>query len=140
MSESGYIYILSNKSMPGVLKIGRSKLGGKQRASQLFTTGVPHPFKLEFEMFSRDYKAAEIIAHEKLDCYRSLSNREFFRVDLYDAVAAVSSAVLEEWDMASIHLTELEMVDVVRDMARRDQEHPFVWSRNYLMEGENLNG
>lgn len=55
-ASKGYVYILSNPSMPGILKIGRSINGGKGRADALYKndTGVASPFALEFEMIFDD--------------------------------------------------------------------------------------
>jgi len=75
----GYIYVLSNPSMPGVVKIGRSSIGGDARASQLYTTGVPRPFYLEFEILVPDAASLELHIHESLHRYRLHKGREFFR-------------------------------------------------------------
>ena len=46
---SQYIYVLSNKSMPGIYKIGFTKGDPKKRAKQISSsTGVPQPFEVEF--------------------------------------------------------------------------------------------
>jgi len=48
--KQGYVYILTNPSMPGLVKIGRSKNGGRKRASDLYQTGVPTPFRKRSEL------------------------------------------------------------------------------------------
>ena len=48
MSEVGYVYILSNEAMSGLYKIGvTSREDLDRRMKELFTTGVPFPFKCE---------------------------------------------------------------------------------------------
>jgi hypothetical protein len=49
---SGYVYILVNHSMVGLLKIGRTVRDSRARARELSTTGVPTPFQVAFEVFS----------------------------------------------------------------------------------------
>jgi len=39
----GWIYCLSNPSMPGILKVGMTDKTPEERAKTLFTTGVPSP-------------------------------------------------------------------------------------------------
>lgn len=47
--KQGIVYILSNEAMPGLLKIGlttRKDLSARLR--ELYTTGVPVPFRCEY--------------------------------------------------------------------------------------------
>ena len=44
----GWIYCLSNPAFPSLLKIGQTKNFPNIRSDQLYTTGVPQPFKIEF--------------------------------------------------------------------------------------------
>lgn len=74
----GYVYILVNDSMPGLVKIGRAK-DVDQRASSLFTTGVPTPFKVVFALHSDECERLEDEIHAFLDEFRVNPDREFFR-------------------------------------------------------------
>lgn len=87
MSE-GYVYILTNESMPWLVKIGRSKHGGRVRAKDMYAqaTGVPTPFKMVFEIWSEDCIDLEKTIHEELQDCRVSEYREFFRIDVEDAV------------------------------------------------------
>lgn len=85
----GYIYILTNESMPGLVKIGRSIHGGSNRARQIYTTGVPTPFDLAFEIFSGDTDLMEKHIHHALSKYRVNEGREFFSCPLHVAIHAV---------------------------------------------------
>ena len=38
--DSGFLYVLENDSMPGLLKIGKTSRSPHERAGELFTTGV----------------------------------------------------------------------------------------------------
>ena len=40
--DEGYVYVLTNEAMPGLVKIGRTTANDPQtRVSNLYTTGVP---------------------------------------------------------------------------------------------------
>lgn len=108
---SGYVYILSNQSMPGLLKIGRSINGGKSRASAMYQTGVPAPFVLEFEMLVDSPTTIEAMVHEKLQDYRLNASREFFKVDLMTAKHAVIDCDLREEDYTVCMLDEYSAVE-----------------------------
>jgi hypothetical protein len=84
--SSGYVYILINQSMPGLIKIGRTLRDSRERARELHTTGVPTPFELAFEVFSNAHEALEEEAHKQLQAFRVNTNREFFRFPLSDAI------------------------------------------------------
>lgn len=102
MSKNGYVYILSNESMPGIVKIGKSKHGGRHRAEQLYNTGVPTPFYLEFEIYCEDAGYIESASHDALDKSRVSEAREFFRCSVTDAIAAVSGEFLCLHDLSVV--------------------------------------
>ena len=84
----GIMYILSNEAMPGLVKIGHAKTaeGVKSRLSQLYTTGVPVPFKCEFAMQVNDAPKWEQRLHKIFRDARVNSRREFFKVDPDDLI------------------------------------------------------
>lgn len=82
-----YIYVLSNNSMPGLLKIGRTDRSPIDRAKELSTTGVPTPFVLEYFLPVEDSVLAESLIHkhlEEIGC-RATQNREFFELTTNNA-------------------------------------------------------
>src|SRR5437016_2436290 len=90
-SVSGYIYILSNPRMKGLLKIGLSTRPVQERIAELSSaTGVPTPFELEAYFVSTDPEAHEQEIHAALAEYR-VKGKEFFDVSLSKAVRVVES-------------------------------------------------
>ena len=88
---TGYIYILSNTAMPGLLKIGRTNRQPELRARELRTTGVPHPFVLEHYVEVENSALAEKQLHQLLQKQgaRISTDREFFSTDLCEAISAL---------------------------------------------------
>jgi len=84
--NAGYVYILINQSMPGLIKIGRTLRDSRARARELSTTGVPTSFQLAFDIFSEEHERLEALAHNKLADFRVSQNREFFRYPLHEAI------------------------------------------------------
>ena len=86
---NGWMYCLSNKSLPGLYKIGCTETADKtpeDRAEELSTTGIPHAFEIEYKcLVSEPYKKERIV-HELLEPYRENQRREFFRCDLTSVI------------------------------------------------------
>jgi hypothetical protein len=90
----GYIYILSNQAMQGLLKIGFTNRDVKERIAQLSSaTGVPKPFDIEYYCLTSDVEEIERKAHEGLFSHRAGKKKEFFEVPLVEAINLIDSLV-----------------------------------------------
>jgi hypothetical protein len=88
----GWVYVLVNPSIPGLVKIGQTTKSPAERAMELSrATGVATEFVLVFEQEFADCLAAERDIHAALDhCgMRYKSNREFFRGPIPDIIRVV---------------------------------------------------
>jgi len=82
----GYVYILSNPAMPGLLKIGHTTGRLATRVTQLSSsTGVPKPFAVEASFYAEHPKEEEARVHEALRHFRA-PGREFFSLSTRDAI------------------------------------------------------
>lgn len=90
MDNKGIIYIITNESMPGLIKIGRTK-NIKQRLQSLDTTGIPTPFKLYYAIEIEDYQEKEALIHQAYAKDRIRENREFFRIEPENATALLKA-------------------------------------------------
>jgi hypothetical protein len=82
--SAGYIYVLVNSSMPGLVKVGKTTRDPTARVSELSgATGVATPFVLAFKQFFDDCDTAEFQVHYALEArgHRVSTGREFFRAD-----------------------------------------------------------
>lgn len=86
----GYVYVLSNHTMPGMVKIGRTINNPARRARQLRTTGVPGTFRVVYSAWSSDCVSAETTVHRLLAGSRVAKDREFFRISENSAAAVVA--------------------------------------------------
>lgn len=102
----GYVYILTNKSMPGLIKIGSTKRSPEQRRRELSKpTGIPTDFEIAYEIFSCNMKELERLIHLELENVRLNSNREFFRTELNEAIALIRHKA-EEQRLATMFRSE----------------------------------
>ena len=101
---SEWVYVLSNPSFNGMLKIGYTKNAPELRSEQLYKgTGVPTPFKLEFAKQCLNGEMLERLTHKYLKADRVNNEREFFYTKLDDVVQTINKlhADLEanEWTL-----------------------------------------
>jgi hypothetical protein len=78
-----WVYILSNPTLPNLLKIGYTKLDPDTRAAQISrATGVPLPYKVEwaFKCFNGEQLEGE--THRALKKYRVNKIENFFKYHL----------------------------------------------------------
>lgn len=83
----GYIYIFSNKAIPNLYKIGCTSRSPYERANELYTTGVPHPFTVEYYIKVDNYDISEKNIHKILSNYRE--SKEWFNCDLATCISVI---------------------------------------------------
>lgn len=94
--SKGYVYILKNPSMPGLLKIGKTTRSVEQRCNELWQTGVPTPFEVVEEAYSPNCTELEAMMHDEFAESRISPSREFFAVDKDVAGSALRSNLREQ--------------------------------------------
>ena len=78
-----WVYVLSNPTLPNMLKIGYTRNHPEERAQQISSsTGVALPYKVEFAFNCFNGFDLEQQVHRKLRSYRVNNNREFFQISL----------------------------------------------------------
>lgn len=83
----GSVYILVNKDMPGLIKIGRTSGPASERAKKLSqSTSVPSPFEFAYETPCDQAKQLERTMHRQLAQYRR-PRREFFECSVEYAIS-----------------------------------------------------
>ena len=95
MKDDGYVYVLINTSMEGIVKIGKTERDPKDRAQELSSvTGVPTPFIVAYKAYFINCTEVEKFLHNKLQTkgYRVSNNREFFNAPLDEVVKCIVEA------------------------------------------------
>ena len=116
----GYVYVISNKAMPGLLKVGFSRRDPEFRAQELSSTASPHPYKVDFELLTRDPRKVEQSAHRLLSRFRE--GKEWFRCNEEIAVKAVIMAAGKDAIRTFYTRTERDGVErgIIRDTVARE--------------------
>ena len=85
--KSGYVYLLVNSALKGLVKIGKTEGDPDDRARQLSSsTGVPSPFVVVHSVYVINCKALEKKMHQRLSHCRENRKREFFRISVHEAI------------------------------------------------------
>jgi len=87
-----YIYILSNETMPGLVKIGFTKNLPSDRAKQInAATGVALDFNVEYfyPCFNAHALEGEIHAYLEHNGFRVNKKKEFFNITVEQAIAVI---------------------------------------------------
>ena len=91
------VYVLSNPAMPGLVKIGRTSQDDHlDRVSQLYTTGVPVPFEVEYACRVPNPVDVESALHRAFAPQRINPRREFFEIEPDQAIAILRLLNVED--------------------------------------------
>lgn len=110
--RSGYVYALTNATVPGLVKIGVTMRPVSVRASEILRdSGFPQPFKINGYVYAFDIFAAERrIKAAMHNCrYRIGSLTEFYAVPVPKAIEAIvrhsfaGSELYSHWRYEQMH-------------------------------------
>lgn len=88
----GWCYVITNPHIKGLVKIGWTSRQPEVRALELYTTGVPSEYQIEYAAEVAAADAAEKHAHLILRKVRENASREYFRCTVSDAISVVREA------------------------------------------------
>tara|TARA_E500000331_G_C17147700_1_gene665730 strand:- start:205 stop:612 length:408 start_codon:yes stop_codon:yes gene_type:complete len=110
----GYVYCLSNPSFDKTIhKIGFTTKRPTHRAGELFQTGLPTPFKIEFSKKVKDCRETERNLHKHFRKHRITQEREFFDVSLAKIRAQFKKTKGEWWKLAETSDTNIEPIPYI---------------------------
>ena len=114
MTESSLdiVYVLTNEAMPGLVKIGKTSQDRPEtRVNQLYTTGVPVPFTIEYACRVVDAREVERVLHNAFDLQRINQNREFFEIEPHHVIGVLK--LLSQEDVTEV--VQSESLDVAEE-------------------------
>jgi len=132
----GYVYCFSNKSMPGIYKIGMTERDPTERlkeANKTDTWKPPHPYVLEFAKRVDDPKTKEGSIHRIFEDlgFRPNVKREFFNVPLETAKEIFKLIDGEWWEETKVDPNEFEELNTKYELAPKRET-------NFLKDGQTI--
>lgn len=91
----GVVYVLTNESMPGLVKIGISTEESiYNRLKSLNNTSVPKPFNIEYACIAKEYKRVEKSLHHAF--LHKRAGKEFFSIDPSQAIKILELVTIKD--------------------------------------------
>lgn len=88
---AGWVYIISNKAMPGILKIGYTERSPIMRAYELYHTGCPYPYQVDYYIYvDRPYEV-EQKSHELQR--KTNVGKEWFSCSFEEGVSTINDSI-----------------------------------------------
>jgi len=113
--KEGWVYILTNEAMPGLVKIGYTMQDPSIRAGELSNhTGVPIPYDVNYKALVVDPYQVEQKVHRTLDSKRLNEKREFFKCEPFEVIRFIR-------EMATVKY-EVSKQEEERKLAKQKQE------------------
>ena len=127
----GWVDVISNKAMQGLVKVGYSTKDPELRAEELNHTGTPHPYVVEYDMLIEEPREIEQKTHHLLSSKREA--KEWFRCSAEEAIAKIkqvsgTGAISESYPRAerakaeALHQRELEAIGLKRKSEKEQKE------------------
>ncbi|MBB5412596.1 hypothetical protein HDG34_006573 [Paraburkholderia sp. HC6.4b] len=83
----GWVYVITNKAMPGLIKIGFSTKDPATRAEDLGGTGAPHPYEVQFDALV--FQPYEVEQRVHLALADLNEGKEWFRCTVSHAIQVI---------------------------------------------------
>ena len=85
--KDGWVYVLTNEAMPGLVKVGQTYKTPEIRAQELSSeTGVAAQYVVVYKAFVPNYEQVEKVVHRKLKSAGKHYNKEFFKCEAFEAI------------------------------------------------------
>ena len=85
--KDGWVYVLTNEAMPGLVKVGQTYKTPEIRAQELSSeTGVAAHYVVVYKAFVPNYDQVEKVVHDKLKSAGKHYNKEFFKCEAFEAI------------------------------------------------------
>lgn len=104
----GFLYVLSNKSIPNMYKIGFTRNIVQRRVEELnSTTSIPTDFDIELVFSCQEPYNAEVFVHQSLDNFRYNERREFFTTTLKRIYS-----IIQSYEDADLYFMKAQISDL----------------------------
>lgn len=146
--QVGYVYILTNRAIPKLIKIGMTTGDPETRARKLSGTGTPGRWQVYAKVRVPNCGTVEHLVHRDLRKCRHTNDREFFQITPDEALKAIYRIAKEnindhpDWPdpiAAQDILDKQELQQKEEEQEREEQRRLEIEVRRHQAEREKLN-
>ena len=136
----GIIYILTNKYMPNIIKIGKTfRPDVQERMDELYRpTGVPYPFDLFYACEVENLDRVEKAIHNAFDDYRFNKKKEFFTIAPHKIKNLIKDLGLEIKEILLGESNDLEIKEIFKEEERKDRLPKFNFEKAGIKNGSTI--
>jgi len=115
----GWIYLFTNKAMPGLVKIGYTDRDPEIRVAEQHS-GLPYSHNIEYEVLVDDAHSLEQRIHRKLaDKHEA---KEWFRSSVEEAIATIKNVVGDRSYVENFVRADLEKAEAIANQRRAERK------------------
>ena len=137
--KQGWVYVLTNQGMPGLIKIGFTKNLPQERARELYGTGVAYPFEVAYQVCCHHYPQVEREVHAQLSGMRVNGGREFFACSVEEAAQVIRQCagknLITAQDLRTGEVWQNKTVNKPSEQTSIQTASPHWRIRHYLIGG-----
>lgn len=115
----GWVYVITNKAMPSLIKVGYTMKDPELRAAELNHTGSPHPYIVEYEVLVEEPRDVEQTVHGRLR--DRLEGKEWFRCSAEEAIAAIKSVVGSKAQVENFKRADRTKAEAIRQQKEAEE-------------------
>lgn len=118
------VYVLTNPCMPGIIKIGRTGNLSARVANLSTGTMVPEPYQVAYAAYVDNAHFVERALHVAFAPHR-FPGKEFFRMPVESAIAALSLAEVEQ---VAMEASDHEPTTIIAEIKQRSVDREYEWT------------
>lgn len=120
----GYIYLLVNKRLHGLVKIGFTENTVEQRLNEInAATGVAEKFEIYKSYKVKNAQKTESLIHDKLKKYRTRPHKEFFEIKPSVAMEYVEKIISNDTFGITFDSSELTLFNSMSELGKLIKKH-----------------
>lgn len=115
----GWVYVITNKAMPNLVKVGYSMKDPEIRAKEFDHTGAPHPYVVDYDILVEQPREIEQKVHSRLQTFRE--GKEWFRCSIEEAIGSIRAIVGSSGGVENFNRADRKGSEMIRQKSEAEE-------------------